>query len=114
MYKNIKNGIIQNVKPTTKTWLIEAAFMGNIAFIQLYIEYNGDLNILDNNGKNALHLACMCNNVEVSKILIYNKIMINHKESNKHQAPIHYCIIYRSYDCMKVLIENNCDINIQE
>lgn len=114
VYRDYISGILQPAKPTSTVYIIEAAFLGNIAFIQFYIEHNGDINVTDNKGRNALHLACMCDNKEVTKFLLLNDIKVNLKERINEQTPLHLAIKYRSYKSMKLIINYGCEINSQE
>ena len=54
-YRNLKNGQTQEVKPNCETYLIQAAIMGNLCFLDLYLSARGLLSITDNRGRNALH-----------------------------------------------------------
>lgn len=110
-YRNKLTNIVQICKPTGNVYIHEAAFVGNLAFINLYIEYNGNINAVDSNGKNALHLCCMCDNEEVCKFLLLNGINVNLKEKINGQTPLHVAIKYRSYSCLKYLIKFKCNIN---
>ena len=46
----------QKINPTSTIYLLEAAFMDNIAFVGFYIENNGDINIVDKKGRNGIYL----------------------------------------------------------
>ena len=46
--------MIQYVKPTSTIYVLEAAFINNIAFIEFYLKYNGDINVLDKENKNGI------------------------------------------------------------
>ena len=54
-YLNKKTGQSQEVKPDSETYILQAAMLGNIAFVELYISMRGDLTIEDQRGRNALH-----------------------------------------------------------
>jgi ankyrin repeat protein len=114
VYRNIVSGIIQPVKPNSTVYLMEAAFLGNIAFIQFYIEHNGDINVTDSKGRNALHLACMCDNKEVTKFLLLNGIKVDLKEKINEQTPLFLSIKYRSYKAMKLIVNYGCQTTTQE
>ena len=47
--------MIQYVKPLS-TYIIEAAFINNIAFNEFYLKYNRDINVLDKENRH-----CICN-----------------------------------------------------
>jgi ankyrin repeat protein len=46
-WQKIDTNLIQYVKPDTETYLIQAAILGNIAFIELYIKSKGYIGIVD-------------------------------------------------------------------
>jgi hypothetical protein len=52
-WKNVQLNVIQRVKPNSHSYLIEAAILGNIAFLHLYLSNNGNLNIIDQRGRNG-------------------------------------------------------------
>lgn len=114
IWKNKTNGLIQKVNPDSTTYFHEAAFIGNIAVIKLYIDHNGDINVTDNKGRNALHLSCISNNKQISKILLMNNINKDQYDTINLNSPLMYCIQYKSYDCLKLLVYHNCNINIKD
>lgn len=114
IWKNKTNGLTQKVNPESTTYFHEAAFIGNLAVIKLYIDYNGDINITDSKGRNALHLSCISNNKQISKILLLNNINKDQNDTINLNSPLMYCIQYKSYDCLKLLVSHNCNINIKD
>ena len=54
-YQDTESGQTQQVKPDSETYLIQAAMLGNIAFLELYMKARGSLTIKDQRGRNALH-----------------------------------------------------------
>jgi len=45
------------VNPRAETCLMEAAILGNVAFLDLYYRSGGDINIKDPSDRTALHQA---------------------------------------------------------
>ena len=111
-WKNSKNGIIQYIKPSSTTFILEAALLDNFAFIELYFEYNGDINFNDNEQRNALHYACMNDNEKMVKLLIKLGCEINKKDYIGN-TPLIYSIMYHSYKSLKTLIEYNANVNLK-
>ena len=111
-WKNSKNGIIQYIKPSSTTFILEAALLDNFAFIELYFEYNGDINFNDNQQRNALHYACMNDNEKMVKLLIKLGCEINKKDYIGN-TPLIYSIMYHSYKSLKTLIEYNANVNLK-
>ena len=111
-WKNSKNGIIQYIKPSSTTFILEASLLDNFAFIELYFEYNGDINFKDNQERNSLHYACMNDNDTMVKLLIKLGCEIN-KCDYMGNTPLIYSIMYHSYKSLKILIEFGADLNIK-
>ena len=113
-WKNIYTNQIQKVKPYSTTYLLEAAFMDNFAFVQFYLENNGNINVTDKQGRNALHYAIMNDNINLIKYLLGNDINQNKQDTKFLQSPVYYAIQYRAYNSLKILIEHGCNLNIQD
>ncbi len=89
-------------------------FLENLAFVIFYLENNGDINILDKKGRNALHYLAMNDSVNILNILLENKIEINHQEYKEGQTPIFYALKYSSFKVLKILLTRNTDIDKKE
>jgi hypothetical protein len=62
----------------------------------------------------ALFYAIMNDNYTIIKYLLIHGIDMEHKEYIKEQTAIFTVFEYRAYNSLKLLIENNCDLNKQE
>ena len=60
---------VQTVKPYKETHLIEAAIEGNLAFLETYVKFKGDLTIQDQQGKSALTHAILNNRKHFAKMI---------------------------------------------
>ena len=107
---NKDTNLIQTVKPSSTTFILEACLLDNFAFVELYIEYNGNINITDSNKRNCVHYAVMNDNDKMVKLLIKLSCDIDKKDKDGN-TPLHYAILYRSYKCMKILVDNGSNIN---
>ena len=107
---NKDTNLIQTVKPSSTTFILEACLLDNFAFVELYIEYNGNINITDSNKRNCAHYAVMNDNDKMVKLLIKLSCDIDKKDKDGN-TPLHYAILYRSYKCMKILVDNGSNIN---
>jgi hypothetical protein len=56
-WKNSKTGLTQTVNPRSETYIFESAMLNNIAFLELYYQYGGDINLFDNKKRTPLHHA---------------------------------------------------------
>ena len=120
IWRNNKLLISQLISPPSTTYLLEATFSGNIAFLNLYLSYNGDIDVIDKKSRNgkselilALHFAMMNDHFELTKILLLHNIKINQLDFNG-QSPVFYAIFYRAYKSLRLLINFNTELNIQE
>ena len=56
IWQNKKTKMIQYVKPTSTIFVLEAAFINNIAFIEFYLKFSGDINVLDKENRNGKYI----------------------------------------------------------
>ena len=61
----------------------------------------------------ALHFSVMNDHYELTRILCLYNIDLNRKDFNG-QTPIFYAITYRAYKSLRVLVEYNSELNLQE
>lgn len=109
-WKNAQTKVVQYVKPSSTTYIFEACLLDNFAFVELYIEYNGNINISDTNQRNCIHYAVMNDNDKMVKLLL--KLGCDgEQKDNVGDTPLHYALLYRSYKCMRVLVEGGCNLN---
>lgn len=57
MWKNSETGFTQTVDPKSVTYVFEAAMNNNIAFIEFYFRYGGNINLVDQKKRTPLHHA---------------------------------------------------------
>ena len=53
-WEHKESALRQNVNPNSETYLLEAAILGNIAFLNLYLKYGGELTTLDQRGRTGI------------------------------------------------------------
>jgi ankyrin repeat protein len=74
-----------------------------------------DLNKCDNDGRNALYMACDARNIESIQLLLsFNGIDINSAEYNSNFTPIHNACDGGHTDIVKILLSNGKGININK
>jgi hypothetical protein len=119
-YRNIITKETQDIKPSDNIYFLEAAFLDNLAFTKFYIEYNGNVNVIDNNKRNgiliyklALHYSVINDNYKITELLVNNNCNMEQVD-NMDQTPLLLCTQYRSYRSLKILIKHGCNINKQE
>ena len=52
-YRDVESGMTQETKPDSETYLIQAAILGNICFLNLYLKARGSLGVEDKRGRNG-------------------------------------------------------------
>lgn len=57
------------MKPHSQTYLIQAAIEGNLAFLELYTKFKGDLAVCDQSGRSALIHAISNGHLHFAKML---------------------------------------------
>lgn len=81
--------------------------------IQNFLDYGINMDIRDNNGRNALFWSVYLNNIEASKILL--SLDCDLIVCSKYQLHIfHYAIYKNKLSLIKYLIENGMDIEIKD
>ena len=88
--------------------------------VKLLLEHGADINIKENYGWTALHMACRyCNedsSIECVKLLLEHGADVNAKENDGWTAlhlACRYCNEDSSIECVKLLLEHGADINIK-
>jgi len=56
-WKNLETEITQTVDPNTETYIFESAMVNNLAFLELYYNHGGDINLFDKKRRTPLHHA---------------------------------------------------------
>lgn len=74
---------------------------------------SNNINVLNDNKRNLLHVAIAFKNIEICRDLIERGIDVNHKDYNG-QTPLHFCAQYRNVEIAKVVLSINGDPNIKD
>lgn len=80
--------------------------------IKFLIESKVDLDIQDNDGKTALHIACDKRCIETTKLLIESGARWD-VEDNQGKTPLSLAIDYVMVDVVKLMIEKGVDPNVR-
>ncbi|KAJ5073509.1 ankyrin repeat-containing protein [Anaeramoeba ignava] len=77
-------------------------------------KFEGDINFQDLEGKTALHLSCLSNNIEITKILLSKKAEVNLFDRNQ-ETPLNNALKQpTSFELIELLIENGADVNLKD
>jgi len=81
-----------------------------ILLVDYLIKKGADINCLTKLDQNVLHICAHKNNTHLMKFFIKKGVNINHKDVNQI-TPFMMSLHFDSYDCAKILLEYNIDIN---
>ena len=90
-----------------------ACHNGNLSLIQWLLEKKADLEKEDSRGRRALYFAVKGSQPEVMKLLIRKGVELDPLTKRKKLSPLSKAVMKQFIDCALILIDNNCDINIQ-
>lgn len=110
-WRNTETGITQTCDPCGETYIFESAMVNNIAFLELYFKYGGDINLFDMKRRTPLHHACANGNYDYVNMLIKFGAYVNKRDSAK-MTPIFYAVKYHHKSCLRALIEAGADIEV--
>jgi len=108
-WKHKETGLIQFVDPSSKTYLIEAAILGNIAFLLLYLKSGGIIELTDQKGLSPLHYACANGHDKFVQILCQFQADLEATD-NLGSTPLFYAVHYAELNCVKVLLSFNVNL----
>ncbi|KAL7054532.1 hypothetical protein AAHC03_025990 [Spirometra sp. Aus1] len=89
---------------------LRAARAGNIGKITEYLNSNVDLNAVNSNGLNALHLASKEGHLAVVRLLLDHNAVIDAK-TKKGNTSLHIASLAGRADIVRLLVERGADVN---
>lgn len=96
--------------PRTTTNLFQAALDGNIFFMQLYAEVEGQLDVVDPKGRSALHYACAGGATQSVLLLLQRKAEVDRRDE-MGATPLIFACRYGYASVVKVLLDAQADLN---
>jgi ankyrin repeat protein len=93
-----------DVRSDMGTALMAATYKGDNEMVELLLEYQQNVNLTDNKGASALHLACIFNFKKIAKMLLNNKADSHLKDAHNKTA-LDYAILNNNIEIIK-LFEN--------
>ena len=72
-----------------------------------YVDINEAIDIYGS----VLHLARVCNLVDMTKLLLNYEDMVNIK-NHDDDTPLHLAVLLSNFELVRLLLENNADVNI--
>jgi hypothetical protein len=99
---------LRKVYPSLGKRTYDAICNGDIKSIEKAIKHNA--NAKDNHDNTILHYVCECENVEILKMLMDNKVNANAVNSTGN-TPLHIACINYHAETVKILVDNGADVN---
>jgi ankyrin repeat protein len=84
----------------------------NINVLKSFINKGIDINLVNENGSNILHLACLYGTIEHVKVILRFGINNIDTLNEKNNAPIHYAAFRQRYDMINLLLDHGSNPNI--
>jgi len=92
---------------------ISCSYIHTFAITKLLVENGADVNDKDIDGLTPLHMVCMYQEeIKTAELLIQNGAEINIKD-NEGWTPVMYAALYGNIELMKLLMENDADIDLE-
>ena len=109
------------MKPDQETYFIQAAILGNFAFIELYIKKKGVITITDPQNRTgtfyfliilALHHSVANGHRDVTSLLCTfgKNLGLLETEDLNGCTPLFHAIRYNELDCLKILVSFECNL----
>jgi len=95
-------------RPTTN--IFQAALDGNLFFMQLYAEVEGQLDVVDHKGCSALHYSCAGGATTSATFLLQRSAEVDRRDENE-ATPLIFACRYGYASVVKVLLDSNADLN---
>lgn len=106
----LAQGVKADYRNTVNTTaLMRAATLTQNDILKSLIDYNADIDSVDDYGNTALFFAVNANNAPAIELLIESGADINHK-NNKGQTALHLAVELSHLAATKALLENNADV----
>lgn len=113
----------QMVKPHSETYLIQAGIEGNLAFLEVYTKFKGDLGVCDQQGRSALiHAVANGHTTFVQMMCEYCAMFAGQEDEtislpdllelrDTHgNTPLFIAVRANQPECLKLLISYRCNL----
>ncbi|KAL3075605.1 hypothetical protein niasHT_034972 [Heterodera trifolii] len=99
--------IVQN-KKSKNGWspLLEACARGHVGVSRILLQHHARIDVFDDAGRTALHLASANGHIELTKLLLKYKAFVNSKAKNG-EAPLHLAAQYGHPRVVSMLIQEH-------
>uniref|UniRef100_A0A914GWL2 Ion transport domain-containing protein n=1 Tax=Globodera rostochiensis TaxID=31243 RepID=A0A914GWL2_GLORO len=99
--------IVQN-KKSKNGWspLLEACARGHVGVSRILLQHHARIDVFDDAGRTALHLASANGHIELTKLLLKYKAFVNSKAKNG-EAPLHLAAQYGHARVVNMLVQEH-------
>jgi len=112
-WRNHLLGISLWKDPRTTTNIFQAALDGNLFFLQMYCEVDGDLDVLDARGRSALHYAAAGGAAMSALFLLQHRVEVNLQDEDG-ATPLIFSCRYGYASVVKVLLDARANLHLQD
>nr|CAD2199644.1 unnamed protein product [Meloidogyne enterolobii] len=100
--------IVQNKKSKVNGWspLLEACARGHVGVSRILLQHHARIDVFDECGRTALHLAAANGHIELTRLLLKYKAFVNSKAKNG-EAPLHLAAQYGHAKLVAMLVQEH-------
>lgn len=103
--------ITLSVDPRQTTNIFQAALDGNVFFLQLYAEADGDLNVVDATWRRALHFSCAGGSTQSAAFLLQRRAVVDGRDQMS-STPLVYACRYGYASVAKLLLDAAAEMSL--
>jgi len=96
--------------PRSTTNIFQAALDGNLFFMQLYAEVEGQLDVVDPRGRSALHYSCAGGSTQSALFLLQRQAEVDRRDESA-ATPLIFACRYGYAGVVKVLLDHMADLS---
>jgi len=104
----VRMSLWKDPRPTTN--IFQAALDGNLFFMQLYAEVEGQIDVIDPRGRSALHYACAGGTTQSVMFLLQRRAEVD-RPDDTGATPLIFACRYGYAPVVKVLCDAHADLN---
>jgi len=97
--------------PRQTTNIFQAALDGNLFFLQLYAEVDGQLDVIDPKGRGALHYSCAGGATQSALFLLQRKAQVDRRDETA-STPLMFACRYGYASIVKLLLDAQAGLNV--
>lgn len=96
------------------TPLLAAAWAAHFTSLKILIDHGANPRVMNDDGVCALHAAAKMGQADCTRTLLQKSVPASLAEKDTKMTPLHYAAAQGSVEVMKMLIEHEAEINLQD